>query len=91
MPTYEYECSDCGYRFEEFQSIAAKPIEVCPKCHGKHVRRIIFGGVGLIFKGSGFYITDYARKNSSNNGSSGKNGSVKCKKEKAKTTASKEK
>jgi putative FmdB family regulatory protein len=61
MPTYEYICRDCGYEFEEFQSITADPIAVCPKCKGK-VERKISGGGGLIFKGSGFYITDYKKK-----------------------------
>jgi len=61
MPTYEYKCDSCGYLFEEFQSITDKPIEKCPKCNGK-VRRLIGGGNGFIFKGSGFYITDYRNK-----------------------------
>ena len=59
MPTYDYECSACEHRFEEFQSIKAKPIKRCPKCGGHKVRRLIGSGVGLIFKGSGFYATDY--------------------------------
>lgn len=58
MPTYEYHCTDCGFEFEEFQSIASEPLSICPKCDG-HVQRKISGGTGLIFKGSGFYITDY--------------------------------
>jgi putative FmdB family regulatory protein len=58
MPTYEYECTSCGHRFEEFQGIMDKPIRTCPRC-GKEVKRLISGGAGLIFKGSGFYITDY--------------------------------
>ncbi|HEY3294926.1 MAG TPA: zinc ribbon domain-containing protein [bacterium] len=62
MPTYEYRCEK-GHVFEEFQSILADPIQVCPVC-GAHAERIISGGTGLIFKGSGFYITDYAHKNS---------------------------
>jgi putative FmdB family regulatory protein len=61
MPTYEYRCLSCGFDFEEFQSIAAEPVTVCPRCAG-HVRRVISGGVGLIFKGSGFYETDYKRR-----------------------------
>ena len=63
MPTYEYECEN-GHVFEEFQSIVAAPLDVCPACGGK-AKRKISGGTGLIFKGSGFYLTDYARKNSS--------------------------
>lgn len=66
MPTYEYYCTSCGFEFEEFQSIASEPIQVCPQCNGK-VQRKISGGSGLIFKGNGFYITDYKRKNSSQN------------------------
>lgn len=58
MPTYEYECENCGHRFEEFQSITEEPIRVCPKCNGR-VNRLIGAGAGILFKGSGFYITDY--------------------------------
>jgi putative FmdB family regulatory protein len=64
MPTYEYYCTSCGFEFEEFQSIASEPINICPKCEGQ-VKRRISGGTGLIFKGSGFYITDYKNKKSS--------------------------
>lgn len=60
MPTYVYRCVE-GHEFEEFQSIVAVPIEVCPLC-GAHAERQISGGTGLIFKGSGFYITDYSKK-----------------------------
>ena len=63
MPTYEYHCKDCGFEFEEFQSIASEPLQICPKCNGR-VERKISGGTGLIFKGSGFYITDYKNKKS---------------------------
>jgi putative FmdB family regulatory protein len=66
MPTYEYFCSDCSFEFEEFQSIASEPLQICPKCKGT-VKRKISGGTGLIFKGSGFYITDYKNKKSSSN------------------------
>ena len=58
MPTYEYECLKCGHRFEVFQKMTDEPKKRCPKCRGK-VRRLIGGGAGMIFKGSGFYITDY--------------------------------
>ena len=61
MPTYEYECTKCGHNFEAFQSIKDKPLERCPKCKGK-VKRLIGSGAGIIFKGSGFYATDYRRK-----------------------------
>ena len=62
MPTYEYYCTACAFEFEEFQSIAAEAIKVCPKCKEQTVIRKISGGSGLIFKGSGFYITDYKNK-----------------------------
>ncbi len=65
MPTYEYLCASCGHRFEKFQSIKAEPIDICPKCSENDVNRIINGGGGLIFKGSGFYLTDYKNKSSS--------------------------
>jgi putative FmdB family regulatory protein len=58
MPTYQYQCTKCSYEFEEFQQISDDPIETCPECGGK-VKRLISGGAGLLFKGSGFYITDY--------------------------------
>lgn len=58
MPTYEYECQKCGHEFEVFQSIVDKPLSRCPKCRGK-VRKLISQGAGIIFKGSGFYQTDY--------------------------------
>jgi len=57
MPTYEYECKKCSHNFEVFQSISDSPLTNCPKCGGE-VRRLIFGGAGVIFKGSGFYVTD---------------------------------
>jgi putative FmdB family regulatory protein len=59
MPTYDYLCDACGHRFEEFQSITAKPLKVCPQCGARKVQRLIGTGAGLIFKGSGFYQTDY--------------------------------
>jgi putative FmdB family regulatory protein len=58
MPTYEYKCSVCGHIFEVFQSMKDEPLKVCPKCSGK-IQRLIGTGAGLIFKGSGFYATDY--------------------------------
>lgn len=64
MPTYDYICTECNYKFERFQSMSDEPIRVCPNCDGV-VRRIISGGTGLIFKGSGYYITDYKNKSNS--------------------------
>ncbi|MGK9367706.1 FmdB family zinc ribbon protein [Melioribacter sp. Ez-97] len=72
MPTYEYKCNDCGYLFEEFQKISDEPLSTCPKCGGA-VKRLIGPGAGPIFKGSGFYHTDYKVKSNS----SGKNDSKK--------------
>jgi putative FmdB family regulatory protein len=60
MPTYEYECKNCGHTFEAFQAMSEAPLKVCPEC-GKEVRRLIFGGTGVIFKGSGFYVTDKSK------------------------------
>lgn len=61
MPTYDYECKKCGHVFEVFQSIHADPLKKCPKCKGK-IQRLIGGGGGILFKGSGFYQTDYRSK-----------------------------
>jgi putative FmdB family regulatory protein len=60
MPTYDYECQKCGYNFEMFQGINDPPRSRCPKCRGK-VQRLIGNGVGIVFKGSGFYVTDSRR------------------------------
>jgi putative FmdB family regulatory protein len=57
MPTYEYECKKCSNVFERFQSISDEPVKTCPECGGD-VRRLINGGAGIIYKGSGFYSTD---------------------------------
>jgi putative FmdB family regulatory protein len=59
MPTYDYECAACGHKFEMFQGIKEDPIKACPKCKRRKARRLIGTGAGLLFKGSGFYITDY--------------------------------
>lgn len=60
MPTYEYECQKCGHRFEVFQSIKDAPKKTCPECRGR-IKRLLGTGAGLLFKGSGFYITDYRK------------------------------
>ena len=72
MPTYEYECKACEHRFEIFQSIKASPLKKCPECKKMKLRRLIGSGAGIIFKGSGFYETDYKR--SRTGAGSGKNG-----------------
>lgn len=61
MPTYEYKCTECGNIFERFQGIKEPPSTECPSCSGP-VKRLIGTGAGLLFKGSGFYITDYRSK-----------------------------
>ena len=58
MPTYEYQCKACGNKFERFQKMTDEPIKECPECSGP-AKKLISAGAGLIFKGSGFYITDY--------------------------------
>lgn len=75
MPTYDYKCTECGYLFEYFQKMTDSPLEECPECHGK-LKRLIGAGAGPIFKGSGFYQTDYKNKGNGSNSSSGKTVSV---------------
>ncbi|HYP17343.1 MAG TPA: FmdB family zinc ribbon protein [Opitutus sp.] len=65
MPTYEYACPKCGHAFEQFQSMKDEPLKKCPKCKKTGLKRLVGGGAGLIFKGSGFYITDYKNKKGS--------------------------
>ena len=71
MPTYEYKCTACGHQFDAQQKFSDDPLQVCPKCQGK--LRKVFHPAGVIFKGSGFYTTDYkgSGKGSSENGSGG--------------------
>ena len=89
MPTYEYKCSDCDHEFELFQSMNDKPLKQCPECNGS-IERLIGTGGGLIFKGSGFYITDYRNdsynkaKNADKPSRSGKDSSKKTDKNSAK-------
>lgn len=59
MPTYEYQCDACEHNFDEFQSINDKPLKKCPKCGKPKLRRVFGAGAAIIFKGSGFYQTDY--------------------------------
>jgi putative FmdB family regulatory protein len=59
MPTYEYECQQCGHTFERFQNITESPVRKCPECGRNRVKRLLGSGAGLIFKGNGFYQTDY--------------------------------
>ena len=82
MPTYEYKCTQCNYAFEIFQPMSAEPLKECPKCKGP-VKRLIGTGAGTIFKGSGFYQTDYKNK-PGNSGSNKKEGKKEDKKEEKK-------
>jgi putative FmdB family regulatory protein len=70
MPTYSYRCKSCEHHFEEWQKISDDPLVTCPSCGKNGLVRVIGGGAGLIFKGSGFYLTDY-KKNSSTTKSEG--------------------
>lgn len=62
MPTYQYECSSCGHHFEILQSMTENRLKACPECNRRTLNRLIGTGSGIIFKGSGFYETDYKRK-----------------------------
>jgi putative FmdB family regulatory protein len=62
MPTYDYSCEGCGHEFEEWQSFKDDPLTKCPACKKNKLRRLFGGGAAIIFKGSGFYETDYRRK-----------------------------
>lgn len=68
MPNYDYRCLTCGHEFEIFQSMSEKPVTKCPKC-GKKVQRLIGGGSGVSFKGTGFYETDYKKSSGGSSGS----------------------
>ena len=70
MPTYEYECGACGHRFEHFQSMTSKKLRKCPECERRKLVRLVGSGAGLIFKGSGFYETDYKRSGSTSSSKS---------------------
>jgi putative FmdB family regulatory protein len=63
MPTYDYRCDACGHSFEHFQSITASPLKKCPDCGKSKLRRLIGTGAAVLFKGDGFYITDYRSEN----------------------------
>ena len=93
MPTYDYKCLECDIQFEKFQGITAPPLEECPECSGK-VKRLIGAGAGLIFKGSGFYITDYRSEGYKESAKKDKNASSdkseKSKKKEKKTDTSSE-
>ncbi|HCA80613.1 MAG TPA: FmdB family transcriptional regulator, partial [Bacteroidetes bacterium] len=69
MPSYDYKCRECGYTFEEFQSMKSDLLSICPACGKPALKRLMAGGVGMIFKGSGFYLTDYKKTGSSSSSS----------------------
>ncbi|SRR5579885_1416355 len=92
MPTYEYQCDACEHNFDEFQSISEEPLKKCPQCGKKKLRRVFGTGAAILFKGSGFYETDYrsesyksaakadqeaASKASGSNGTTDTNGTAK--------------
>jgi len=96
MPTYDYICNECGERFENFQTMSSRPLAKRPNCEEKNcnVTRVISGGSGLIFKGSGFYLTDYKDDRSKADKKvkeTKKNNDKPAKKEKTATTAKTEK
>ena len=68
MPTYDYSCAACGHRFERFESINDDAPKACPKCGKKKAKRMLGTGAGLIFKGSGFYTTDYKKTSGGDSG-----------------------
>ncbi len=78
MPTYDYKCLDCGYSFEEFQRFSDAVLTECPKCKG-NVKRLIGAGAGPIFKGTGFYQTDYKNKSNTSPASKGSSSPAKNK------------
>jgi len=76
MPTYDYKCKACGHTFEEFQSMSSEHLKICPSCGKPALVRLMAGGAGLVFKGSGFYLTDYKKTGSSPSSGSSKSDSA---------------
>lgn len=74
MPTYDYRCLACEHKFEAFQKMSEEPLKECPVCHGE-VKRLFGGGAGFLFKGSGFYTTDYRTADYKSQAKSEKDGS----------------
>jgi putative FmdB family regulatory protein len=73
MPTYDYQCDTCGHDLEVFQSMKDAPLTMCPECNNATLRRVITGGTGIIFKGSGFYVND-SKRSSAGSKSAGSTG-----------------
>ncbi len=90
MPTYNYMCEDCGHEFEQFQSINARPLRKCPSCSKRGLKRLIGAGAGIIFRGSGFYETDYRSESYKKAAESEKNATSKNTEKKKTTAKSKE-
>ncbi len=98
MPTYDYECDACGHKFEHFQSITSEVLTKCPECKKKKLRRLFGTGGGLLFKGSGFYKTDYrsdsyskaAKADSGSSSSSSESKSSESKSSESKSSAKKD-
>ena len=78
MPTYEYQCGACNHRFEKYQSMTEKAIKICPECGKSKAKRLISGGAGVLFKGSGFYQTDYRSKGYKESAQKDKPASTSC-------------
>jgi putative FmdB family regulatory protein len=90
MPTYEYECTKCHHEFELFESITAEPTKRCPECKGK-VKRLLGAGAGILFKGSGFYQTDYRTEGYKKSAESDKSASSSSKDSKKNSSAGSDK
>ena len=90
MPTYDYICNDCNEMYEYFQSMSDGPLTKCPECKEDSLRRLISGGTGLIFKGSGYYLTDYKNKKDKDSNKKDNSSKKKNKKSKQKKKVGKE-
>ena len=91
MPTYDYQCQACGHNWELFQSMNDSPVKSCPKCKKRKAKRLLGMGAGIIFKGTGFYETDYKNKGTEKkegNSESKEKGTAKEKESKSKETSS---
>ena len=91
MPTYDYLCGKCGHDFEKFQSITARTLRKCPECASMSLKRLIGAGAGIIFKGSGFYQTDYRSESYKNGAENAKTAKSSAKSDKKKDEAKSEK
>ena len=89
MPTYDYECQSCGHRFDEFQNMSDPALTTCPSCNEDALRRLIGGGIGVIFKGSGFYVTDSKSGSPKKSATTSSNGEGSSDKSESSTTDSK--